>query len=125
MADFATWGRACEPAFAAEGAFLRAYDGNREGLVESTLEGDAVAAFARKLAEQPGGWEGTATAFLAQMQPAPGESRGPALPRSPKSLADKLRRAATFLRAVGVQMKLSKEGKARTRMIRLWMEAPV
>jgi hypothetical protein len=40
-------------------------------------------------------------------------------PDSPRALAGRLRRAATFLRKVGIDIGFEREGRARTRMIRV------
>jgi hypothetical protein len=40
-------------------------------------------------------------------------------PDSARALAGKLRRAATFLRKIGVEISFTKEGRARTRTIRI------
>lgn len=126
MADFAQWGRACEPGYTTPGAFMRAYEANRNGMVEATLDGDPIAAGVRELAKRVGGWGGTATELLtalAALHPT-GDTRGPTLPKTAKGLSDKLRRLATFLRADGVCVELgSREGKARTRTIRLRVDS--
>lgn len=124
MADFANWGRACEPAFADDGAFLRACELNRSGMVGATLDGDPVAVCERKLAQARAGWTGTATGSLAAMHPAPGDNRCPSLPGTTKGLSDKLRRLAPGLRAVGIRIEWARDGKAGNRMIRLRSEAP-
>ncbi len=120
MADFALWATACEPALWPPGTFERAYSGNRAGTVESTLDGDPVAAGVRKLAQQPGGWEGTATELLATLAATFPDPRAANLPKSPRGLADKLRRLAPFLRAAGVGVETGlRVGAARTRMVRI------
>jgi hypothetical protein len=40
-------------------------------------------------------------------------------PDSPRELAGRLRRAATFLRKIGIQIDFTKEGRARTRIIHI------
>ena len=40
-------------------------------------------------------------------------------PDSPRALAGRLRRAATFLRKIGIEIGFEREGRARTRMIRI------
>jgi hypothetical protein len=40
-------------------------------------------------------------------------------PDSPRALAGRLRRAATFLRKVGIDIGFEREGRARTRIIRI------
>ena len=40
-------------------------------------------------------------------------------PDSPRALAGRLRRAATFLRKIGIEIGFEREGRARTRTIRI------
>jgi hypothetical protein len=40
-------------------------------------------------------------------------------PDSPRALAGRLRRAATFLRKIGIEIAFEREGRARTRIIRI------
>ena len=40
-------------------------------------------------------------------------------PDSPRALAGRLRRAATFLRKIGIEIGFEREGRARTRIIRI------
>jgi hypothetical protein len=40
-------------------------------------------------------------------------------PDSPRALAGRLRRAATFLRKIGIEIGFDREGRARTRIIRI------
>jgi hypothetical protein len=46
-------------------------------------------------------------------------ARSKTWPDSPRALAGRLRRAATFLRKVGIEIGFTKEGRARTRIIRI------
>ena len=41
------------------------------------------------------------------------------MPDSPRALAGRLRRAATFLRKIGIDIGFEREGRARTRMIHI------
>lgn len=45
-------------------------------------------------------------------------------PGSPRALSGRLRRAATFLRKIGIEVAFKKEGKARTRIIHIEAAAP-
>ena len=47
------------------------------------------------------------------------EQKSKAWPDSPRALAGRLRRAATFLRKTGIEISLDREGHARTRVIRI------
>jgi hypothetical protein len=40
-------------------------------------------------------------------------------PDSPRALSDRLRRAATFLRKIGIEIGFEREGRVRTRLIRI------
>ena len=46
-------------------------------------------------------------------------SRGLAWAKNPRALAGRLRRAQTFLRALGIEITFSREGRMGTRMIRV------
>ena len=64
MADFAKWSVAVEPACPwSEGTFLLAYERNRQGAVEATLDGDPVADVVEAIAP----WSGTASELLAEL----------------------------------------------------------
>lgn len=119
MADFARWATACEPAFWPAGSFQAAYGGNRNDAVESVLEADPVAQAIRLMMSATTEWSGTASELLAECGMAVDERvrQAKSWPGSPKALADRLRRLATFLRKVGVDIAFTREGKARTRTI--------
>jgi len=44
---------------------------------------------------------------------------GPDWPKNPRALAGRLRRAQTFLRALGIEIAFSREGRAGSRVIRM------
>lgn len=113
MADFATWVVAAEPALPWKpGTFLDAYAYNRASVVEHSLEGDPVAVAVRSFMEHRQEWEGTPTALLDELTEIAGElvSRGKAWPKAANSLSNKLTRAATFLRAIGIEVERGKSG---------------
>jgi hypothetical protein len=66
-------------------------------------------------------WTGTASELLDALVKVVGErvAKSKSWPDSPRALAGKLRRAATSLRKVGIEVRFDREGKARTRIIRL------
>lgn len=123
MADFAKWATACEEALPWEaGGFMAAYAGNREDAIELALEADVVAVAVKALLEKEGTWEGTASELL----PALGRytleqtQKTKAWPKSARALANRLRRAATFLRQTGVEVEFCREeSRERRRLIRL------
>ena len=123
MADFAVWATACETALWPAGTFWSAYCENRDEAVESVLDADPVAAAVRTMmAEaQRTVWTGTASDLLGVLEEAAGEriAKAKTWPDSPRALAGRLRRAASFLRKVGIKVSFEREGRARTRVIRI------
>lgn len=120
MADFAKWVVACEPALPwAAGAFMEAYAGNRAEAVDLALEADVVATAIRKLLAEHDIWRGTATELLEVLADHITEKQrnSKVWPKTPHTLAGRVRRAATFLRTVGVEVEFGREGKRGTRTI--------
>jgi hypothetical protein len=66
-------------------------------------------------------WTGTASNLLGALAEIAGErvAKAKTWPDSPRALAGRLRRAATFLRKIGIDIGFEREGRARTRMIRI------
>jgi hypothetical protein len=107
MADFATWIVAAEPALPWEpGTFLDVYSGNRAAVVEHSLEGDVVAVAVRLLMEDRETWEGAPSDLLEALEALVPDStkRSKAWPKAANVLSNRLRRAATFLRAIGIEI---------------------
>jgi hypothetical protein len=119
MADFAHWVIACEPALWKEGAFLNAYNTNILGAVESVLEASPVAVAVREMMATLAKWEGTSSELLAKMKGVVDErvAKSDAWPSNGRALSGRLRRAASFLRRVGIDVVFKREGHARTRRI--------
>jgi hypothetical protein len=123
MADFARWSVACEGAALPAGSFMAAYESNRQGAVESVLEADVVATALRAfMAEKKAGatWTGTATKLLKDLDASAGESltRAKEWPKVPNTLGGRLRRAATFLRKVGIEVEFGRGAARRDITIR-------
>lgn len=121
MADFALWASACETAIWPEGTFWSSYCGNRDDTVENVIEADPVAAAVRAVMEERTEWTGTATDLLGALAETAGErvAKSKSWPASPRALSGRLRRAATFLRKIGIEIDYIKEGRARTRIIHI------
>ena len=121
MADFALWATACETALWPAGTFWSAYCGNRDEAVENVIESDPVAAAVRAVMEERKVWTGTASDLLGALAVAAGErvAKSKTWPASPRALSGRLRRAATFLRKIGIEIDYTKEGRARTRIIHI------
>jgi hypothetical protein len=123
MADFAHWAIACETALWDGGTFMTAYEANILGAVESVLSASPVAGAVRALMDkreregkkEP--WKGTATVLhieltaLVDKRVAESES----WPDSARALSGRLRRAASFLRQIGIHVSHTHEGHAWTR----------
>jgi hypothetical protein len=116
MADFAEWATACELAFWEEGTFMTAYTDNLIEVVDTVIEADLVGSAIRQMSLP---WEGTASRLLSLLRDAADEgvTRSRDWPTSPEALANRLRRAATFLRKAGVEVSFDRKGKQSTRTI--------
>jgi hypothetical protein len=121
MADFALWATACETALWPVGTFWKAYCGNRNEAVEGVIEADPIAAAVRALMAARTEWTGTASDLLGALAEQAGErvAKAKTWPDCPRALAGRLRRAATFLRKIGVEISFERAGRARTRIIRI------
>jgi hypothetical protein len=66
-------------------------------------------------------WTGNASALLGALDEKVDERvrKAKTWPDGPRALAGRLRRAATFLRKIGVEISFEREGRARTRTIRI------
>jgi hypothetical protein len=134
MADFALLAMACEGALWPRGTFERAYERNRQETMQSAIEADAVASAVgtlmaartmRTTRTQISGseteWEGTASDLLRALDVISNENvcRDKTWPKTALALANRLRRAAPFLRERGLEIKFLKQGHDRTRMIHI------
>src|SRR6516162_5060171 len=121
MADFALWATACETALWPAGIFARAYAANRRAAIESVMEADPIATCLRSIMADRTTWTGSASDLLRLCAgSARGSPRGSiAWAKNPRALAGRLRRAQTFLRAVGIEITFSREGRTGTRIIRV------
>jgi hypothetical protein len=122
MADFALWATACETALWPAGAFWSAYCGNLGEAVDSVIDADPVAGVVRTMMQsrtERTVWAGNATDLLGALGEVAGErvTKSKSWPDSPRSLSGRLRRAATFLRKIGIDISFEREGRARTRTI--------
>jgi hypothetical protein len=106
MADFALWATACETALWPAGTFWSAYSGNRDEAVDDVIDADPIASAVRGFMAMRTVWTGTATDLLDALKAVAGERVGnsKAWPESSRALSGRLRRAATFLRKIGIQI---------------------
>ena len=121
MADFALWATACETALWPAGTFWSAYCGNRDEAVEGVIDADPIATAVRAVMATRTVWTGTASDLLGALAEVAGErvAKSKTWPDSPRALAGRLRRAATFLRKIGIEIGFEREGRARTRTIHI------
>jgi hypothetical protein len=122
MADFAVWATACEGAVGPAGSFVRAYESNRRIAIDDAIDADPLATAVRELIAARGSWAGSAAELLRMVEHS--RSEGMELqpgrwPKNPRALAGRLRRAQTFLRALGIEIVFNREGHAGNRIIRL------
>jgi hypothetical protein len=101
MADFAIWATACETAFWPSSTFARAYEANRRATVETTIDADPVAACVRDIMAEQSVWAGSAADLMRIGADRNGSSGSVGWPKNPRALAGRLRRAQSFLRALG------------------------
>ena len=113
MADFALWATACETALWPAGTFWSAYCGNRDDAVEGVIDADPIAAAVRTVMAARTEWTGTASDLLGALAEVAGErvAKAKTWPDSPRALSGGLRRAATFLRKTGIEIKFTKPNK--------------
>ncbi|HEY8127646.1 MAG TPA: hypothetical protein VIF39_02885 [Hyphomicrobium sp.] len=119
MADFALWATACETALWPSGTFWTAYCGNLDEAVEIVIEADPIAAAVRIMMATRKEWIGTATELLGVLVEIVSERevKAQSWPGSARALAGRVRRAATSLRKVGVDISFGREGRERSRLI--------
>jgi hypothetical protein len=112
--------------------FLTAYNANIQAAVESVLEASPVAVALRKMmdptAKDPTTrWDGTATKLLEDLTCLVPErtAKSEAWPGSGRALSGRLRRAASFLRRVGIHVVFRREPGTRARKIVITAQPPV
>lgn len=121
MADFAHWATACETALWPAGRFMEAYERNRQEAVAEVIAADSVASAVCMLMATCERWKGTASQLRAVLLPLWGgrSASSKEWPDSARTLAGRLRRAQTFLRAIGIEVSFGREGHVGTRMIEI------
>lgn len=118
LADFAVWVTAAEAALEWEqGSFLDVYRENRQSAIEISVEDSKLASLIIDVAEEHDRWEGTATDLLNELNRRVDEQtrRRKWWPKSPGWLSNDLRRAASSLRAVGVEVDFDREPTQKRR----------
>ena len=120
MADFALWATACETGLWPAGTFTRAYGANRKAAIEGMIDTDPIAACVRELMSGRSSWTGSAADLLRiSFERTSQTADYTGWPKNPRALAGHLRRAQTFLRALGIEITFSREGRAGSRVIKM------
>lgn len=119
MADFALWSTACETRLWPPGTFWAAYSGNREEAIDDIIDADPIASTVRSLITTQASWSGTATTLLDVLASlaGPRATSAKTWPQTGRALGGHLRRAATFLRKIGIDVTFHREGHSRNRII--------
>jgi hypothetical protein len=120
MADFAIWVVACETALPwPPGSFMEAYLENRGEAVELSLEADCVAVAVREHMADRYIWTGKPSELYEELEKRVPDAtkRSKAWPKAANKLSGRLKRAATFLRAIGIDVELGGWSKTKGREI--------
>ena len=122
LADFAIAMTAAEPALGwPEGTFAQAYEVNQQAARVRAVESDSVAVLLTELVNTDPTWSGTATQLLDDLKRRTYEV--PVwVPRDPARLSSRLRRLVPDLKAAGIEVIFSREGRPGTRMIHIRRE---
>lgn len=116
MADFALWATAAETAFGWDrGAFLAAYQGNRQSANDVALEASSVARPLLDLLEEEGAWSGTSSELLTALEGRVTDQvkRQNVWPKNARSMSGHLKRLSPNLRAGGWQVTFHREARQR------------
>jgi hypothetical protein len=120
MADFALWATACETGLWPAGTFTRAYGANRNAAIEGIIDTDPIAACVREIMSERSYWTGSAADLLRiSVEGTRQTADYTTSPKNPRALAGHLRRAQTFLRALGIEITFSREDRAGSRIIKM------
>jgi hypothetical protein len=120
LADFALWAEACTRAYWRAGTFMKAYRENLAASVELVLEASTVGSAVRRFMQTREEWSGTAQELLGLLTPLVGEqvSREREWPKRPNTHSGKLKRAASALRKIGIDVTLGvRAGHAGERIV--------
>lgn len=118
LADFAVWSCAAMPAFEwTKDDFMSAYTANREDANAATLESNLIAPFVEDLAPMAPAepWKGTATELLQLINNKSDEParKKKGWPADARSLSNALRKIATNLAKVGIEVDFKRDKQKR------------
>jgi hypothetical protein len=121
MADFAEWVTSAEPALGwPSGTIMEAYSRNRGEAAVGAVEADPVAVAVRRLVQERGEWQGSATQLLQVLGELVGEpaTHARSWPRGPKQISEHLFRAGPALRTSGIDVVRDRTHKGRLLTLR-------
>jgi hypothetical protein len=128
MMDFAKWCTAAETAYGwKQGTFLDAYMRNRGDAHAIAIEGSPIGQAVLRFMDGKLRWIGTAAKLHAALiQTVPSSEARREWPKSPRGVAEALRRISTTLRTLGVDPRMGgrRSGGNRERMIELVRLSP-
>ena len=89
--------------------------------MEGVIDADPIAGAVRAIMATRMEWRGNASELLGALGEMAGVrvAKSKTWPDSPRALAGRVRRAATFLRKIGIEIGFDREGRARTRVIHI------
>ena len=115
MADFATWGVACETAAFEDGAFMRAYTGNRDTAATTAIEANPVASAILDLMREQSSqaWQGTSSKLYDVLTERVGAAMASARgwPSNPQALSRRVNQIKSALRPAGIVIDQDKGGQ--------------
>lgn len=126
MADFAMWATACgDGSLWPIGGFMQAHEANRAASVNDVIEADSIASAVKNLILEKSIWSGTASDLLIELAERAGHAATlrKDWPGNARALGNKLRRSATALRTIGVNISFTTSGKHKMRMIQIEADA--
>lgn len=120
MADFFMWVTAAEPALPwSVGKFMEAYINNRNETIGLAIDSDPVAHATCNLIEKCDEWRGTASQLLNELEKNISKpiQRTKSWPKRSNILSTRLKRVATFLRAVNIEIEFKRQSHTGKRYI--------
>ena len=120
MADFALWATAAEESLGWEnGAFIAAYQDNRDEATGSALDADPVAGAVLELMQERDEWVGTASELWSALGEQIDEDvrRTKIWPGAPNALTSRLKRLAPTLRGVGIEYGEDRSKRSRKKRL--------
>jgi hypothetical protein len=117
MADFVKWLIACEGALWEPGTFLRAYERNRVKATADVIDADLLARTVERFIDGEGGaWDGETATLLDCLNALVDDTtrRSKQWPKGLSVLSGRLRRLATAMRSIGIEITKKRNPKGRT-----------